>query len=200
MNKELKKLTLWLNCNRLALNISKTNFVIFAAVNKPRKNVTILLGNKAIAEKTYVKYLGVLIDSKLKFKEHISSVNKKIARTVGLLYKLRHYMNQETLVMVYYSLIYPFLIYAVPIWGNACITFINPIHILQKKVVRLIHFKDRSTHSAPLFNLLKILNIHDIHKLETLKFVFDCLHKTNPMQYTLFKSQRRHDIAVSFGW
>ena len=40
----------WLNCNRLALNITKTNFVIFSSVNKPLKNVTILLGNKAIKE------------------------------------------------------------------------------------------------------------------------------------------------------
>ena len=100
VNRELKKLTLWLNCNRLALNISKTNFVIFSSVNKPLKNVTILLGKKAIAEKDYVKYLGVLIDAKLSFKVHIKSVNKKIARTIGLLYKLRYYMDQKNLIMI----------------------------------------------------------------------------------------------------
>ena len=51
INKELKKLSQWLNANRLALNISKTNFVIFAAKNKPLSNVTILLNKKAIEEK-----------------------------------------------------------------------------------------------------------------------------------------------------
>ena len=174
----MKKLSLWLNANRLALNISKTNFVIFSAVNKPLKNVTILLGKQAIAQKDYVKYLGVLIDSKLSFKVHISSVSKKIARTIGLMYKLRYYMNQQTLVMIYHSLIYPFLIYAAPIWGNACDSFITCIHKLQKKVVRLITFNDFSyikPHSPPLFNLLNILTIHDIFKIETLKFVYDCL-------------------------
>ena len=63
VNKELKKLSLWLNANRLALNISKTNFVIFAAKNKPLKNVTVLINKKAIQQNEYVKYLGILSDS-----------------------------------------------------------------------------------------------------------------------------------------
>ena len=64
VNTELKKLSLWINANRLALNISKTNFVIFAAKNKPLKNVTLLLNKKALLQTEYVKYLGVLIDSR----------------------------------------------------------------------------------------------------------------------------------------
>jgi len=183
LNRELKKLTLWLNCNRLALNITKTNFVLFASVNKPLKNVTILLGRKAIAQKDFVKYIGVLIDSRLSFKAHISSITKKIARTIGLFYKLRYYMNQKTLIMIYNSLIYPYLIYATSIWGNACDSIINPIFILQKKAVKAITFSDVRTHSAPLFKLLNILTIHDIYKIETLKFVHDCLNKVNPCQF-----------------
>ena len=62
VNKELKKLNMWLNVNRLALNVSKTNFVIFAPVNKPMKSITILINKQAISQKDYVKYLGVLID------------------------------------------------------------------------------------------------------------------------------------------
>ena len=55
VNRELKKLSLWLNANRLALNISKTNFVIFAAKYKPLKNVTLTLNKKAIQQTEYVK-------------------------------------------------------------------------------------------------------------------------------------------------
>ena len=57
VNNELKKLSLWLNANRLSLNISKTNFVIFAAKNKPLSPVTLLLGKNAIEQKEHVKYL-----------------------------------------------------------------------------------------------------------------------------------------------
>ena len=80
-----------------------------------------------------IKYLGVLIDDKLTFKQHISAVSKKICRTIGLMYKLRHYVSKNILVMLYYSLIHPFSIYAVPVWGNANVTYLNSIHILQKR-------------------------------------------------------------------
>ena len=65
MNKELEKLHEWLCINRLSLNISKTNFVIFHSNNKPTVPVTILINNEAIDEVKHVKYLGVLIDSQL---------------------------------------------------------------------------------------------------------------------------------------
>ena len=63
MNKELGKLFEWLYNNRLSLNISKTNFIIFCPVNKSKFPVTILINKEAIDEAAHVKYLGILIDS-----------------------------------------------------------------------------------------------------------------------------------------
>ena len=60
MNKELEKLFEWLCINRLSLNISKTNFIIFCPINKPKIHVTILLNKEAIGETKHVKYLGIL--------------------------------------------------------------------------------------------------------------------------------------------
>ena len=63
VNRELNKLYLWLNVNRLSLNIDKTNFIVFHPYNKPiKKSITIKINNKAIIEKEYIKYLGVLVD------------------------------------------------------------------------------------------------------------------------------------------
>ena len=129
----LGELVNWLNSNRLALNVSKTNFVLFPAKNKPLKSVTIIINGQAIEQKDYVKYLGVLIDSKLSFKQHMIVVTKKIPRAIGLLNKLRHYVSKRILKMMYYILIYPFLIYALPVYGTADQIRINTIHLLQKK-------------------------------------------------------------------
>ena len=60
--------------NRLSLNISKTNFVLFHAINKPKIPITIKINKKAIEE---VKF-GILIDSQLTFKYHIDELNKKL--------------------------------------------------------------------------------------------------------------------------
>lgn len=189
INHELRKLTLWLNINRLALNISKTNFVIFAAKNKPLRNITILINNRAIEQKDYVKYLGVLVDSRLTFKPHTDAVNKKIVRTVGILSKLRHYMPQRMLKLIYHSLIYPYLQYGITVWGNACNNVIDPIYVSQKRAVRTITNNDFSTQdyrkpaTHPLFNSLNFLHIFDIFNIELLKFVHDSLNKRNPHQF-----------------
>ena len=164
--------------------------MIFAAKNKPLKNVTLLLNKQAIEEKDYVKYLGILIDSQLTFSHHIASVAKKLAQVIGTMYRIRNYIDNRTCKMIYNSLIYPFLLYGVPVWGNADDVHTRSILTIQKRAVRIIakrHYINddtfERTHSAPLFKDLKLLKIHDIFNIETLKFVQDSLHNTNPSQF-----------------
>ena len=98
VNKELRKLYLWLNVNRLSLNVSKTNFIIFHPNNKPLKqNITLKINNKAIIEKCHIKYLGVIIDSHLNWKHHIVSISKKLSKCIGILCKLRQFVNRKML-------------------------------------------------------------------------------------------------------
>ena len=112
VNKELEKLHDWLCLNILSLNISKTSFVIFRAINKPKtSSVTLIINKQAINESNSVKYLGILIDSHLTFKNHIDELTKKISRAIGVLYKLRPFVSTKILTNVYYALVYPFLLY-----------------------------------------------------------------------------------------
>ena len=168
MNKELVKLYEWLSINRLSLNISKTNFVIFAPINKRKATVTILINKVAIDEVQHVKYLGVLIDSQLTFKYHIEEMNKKVSRAIGVLYKLRPFVTSKIVTNVYYAMIYPFLLYGIVVWGNAGKTLLTPLHVMQKKFVRMATYNDSPPTSGPLshtplFFKLKILNIFDIY-------------------------------------
>ena len=54
------------------------------------------------------------------------------------MYKIKDYVNKKILTCLYYSLIYPFLTYAIHVWGVASNSNIKPIYILQKRIVRLI--------------------------------------------------------------
>ena len=103
----------------------------------------------------------------------------EISRAIDLLYKLQHYVPKSMLIMMYYSLIDPFLVYALPVYGTADQIHINTIHLLQKKVVRLVTFNDPTSHSLPLFKELEILTMFDVYKVETSKFVFESLNHTN---------------------
>ena len=77
VNKELRKVREWLEANRLALNIEKTNFVIFHSPrNKPDMNFVLKFGRKKISQETCVKFLGLLLDSHLSWKPHITELAK----------------------------------------------------------------------------------------------------------------------------
>ena len=49
-----------------------------------------------------------MIDSNLSWKSQVSYIAKKIKRNIGILFKLRYYVNSDILVELYYALIYPF--------------------------------------------------------------------------------------------
>ena len=124
------------------------------------------------------------------FKQHITAITKKISTAVGVIYKLRHFVTRKILQMTYYSVIYPFLIYAIPIWGSSNATDLQTILVMQKKAVRLLTFNDvypveagPLIQSAPLFKELGILTINDIFQLLTAKFVHDCINLNCPSQF-----------------
>ena len=110
----MKKLHTWLIVNRLSLSINKTNFVVFHHYNKPPKQkITIKIYKNAISEKDHVKYFGFLIDSTLTWRNHIDNIASKISKSIGLLYKIRYFV--DIIKTLYYSLVYLNLIYAIEV-------------------------------------------------------------------------------------
>ena len=100
----------WIKSNRLALGILKTNFVLFHSKKlKPYKSLNLKIDGVNIQEVSTVKYLGVTFDSNLTWKNHVNELCLKLSKTVGIFSKLRYYVNVDILIMLYYSLIYPFL-------------------------------------------------------------------------------------------
>ena len=73
----MNELIIWLNA-LTSLKCIKDKFCYISTKNMPQKSITILLNNQAIAEKEYVKYLGVIVDSKLSFQQHITISKKNL--------------------------------------------------------------------------------------------------------------------------
>ena len=73
VNRELRKVKKWLEANRLALSIDKTNFVIFHShQRKITDNIVVRFGQKSIKQESYVKILDILLDSSLSWKFHLT--------------------------------------------------------------------------------------------------------------------------------
>ena len=82
--------------------------------------------------------------------EYIQHVKHKIARSIVILYEIRHYLNKQTLLNMYYTFVFPYLIYGVEIWGKASLNHTNPLKKIKKKYVRTITFSEYLAPSEPI--------------------------------------------------
>ena len=98
-------------------------------------NLTLRLkiNNIYLEDKAETCFLGIVIDRKLTWKQHVQHISNKISKTVALLRLLRHIFPKKNLKLIYMSLIYSYLNYCNIIWGGACNSVLQPIYILQKK-------------------------------------------------------------------
>ena len=85
LNCELAKLTEWLNANKLSINVSKSHYMVFHRSRRKINKGNILLDTTILSQVTYTKFLGVILDDKLKWTHHISYIKNKILR-VWVLY------------------------------------------------------------------------------------------------------------------
>ena len=187
VNKELKQVKKWLDANKLALNVDKTNFVIFHSTNKSLDEaINIKIGKELVKQAKYVKFLGVLLDENLTWKYHLSELSKKLARTCGIFFKIRHLLPTNVLVSLYNSLFSSFLQYGIIVWGLTYDIHIKPIYLLQKKVVRAIAFQKFTSPSSPIFSDLKILKLYDLFDLKLLTFVYESVNRLSPPHFHNF--------------
>ena len=111
----------------------------------------IKINNFAIEKVNKVKFLGVILDDLLSWKHHLDLVASKAAKAVGILYKLRPYLSQKSLIGLYYTFLYPYFTYCNEIWGNACKTYLNRLIMIQKRAIRLICYKSKYAPTNKIF-------------------------------------------------
>ena len=116
INTELTKISTWLKVDKLSLNIKKTHYMVFTR-KKFRHQLDIRIDGHPIDDVHERKFLGVFIDNKLNWKDHMSYLICEISKGIGMIIKARQYLNKNGIIPLYYSFIYPYLIYCNHIWG-----------------------------------------------------------------------------------
>ena len=190
MNIELNKVYNWVNSNKLSLNIEKTHCMLF---HSSRHNLIlhndIQIAGKAVSLVKSMKFLGIIIDSKLNWSDHLNHIRHKIAKGIGIIYKARRSLNANSLITMYYSFIYPYLTYAIELWGSLPTTRLTPILKLQKKTLRIISYSPKMASSLPLFHKYNILDVYKLYIYRIALFMFkfqkgECPALFNNMFYT----------------
>ena len=110
------------------------------------------------------KYLGLLIDEELSWKYHIDMLCKKIKRFFPSFYTLRNFINVEHAKSVYYATLHSRIKYGIALYGAADKNVIEPLQILQNKLLRVLTKKCPRYSTNLIHNEMELLKINDIYE------------------------------------
>ncbi|GFX25448.1 RNA-directed DNA polymerase from mobile element jockey [Trichonephila clavipes] len=138
INEHLAHMETWFSVWKIALNSSKTEAVFFSK-RKPSPEIT--LQNQRIPWSQHTKYLGVIVDKNLTFRQHITYIRVKFKDTTRKLYSLicrKSKLSRHNKLLIYTLIMKPLLTYASPVWGHAAKTNINLLETAQNLIIRQI--------------------------------------------------------------
>ncbi len=165
INQELELVSNWFHDNRLSINLLKCNYLLFT--NAYANNQVITLNNCQLERKSSTKFLGIIIDDKLSWHDHINSLIVKLSRDVALLRVASHCLPKSCLLTLYYAFFQSHLSYGVHIWSSACTTVCEPIRILQHRALKILaglqayHYNQPHISYATLSKNLNVLLYDD---------------------------------------
>jgi hypothetical protein len=142
-NIKMSKITAWSRNNKIYFNEDKSKvMVISRRKRKENKEINIYLNNKPLPQVSTMKYLGIIIDNKFKFSEHISYAaerSRKLIHSLSKSAKLTLGLNHEALQTIYKGAILPLLLYGAPVWAEAMKFEYNRLKYVR--VQRLMNIK-----------------------------------------------------------
>ena len=176
LNIKLRAISQWLLANRLSANVIKTEGMIFARNNIYYPLPPLKLYGKPIPYTHRFKLLGIIIDSKLSWNEHLKLVQSKLSRACGILYTLRNKIPRSIARLLYLNIAYPYITYGIIIWSSCYNSKLLKLISTQKRLIRIVMKKSRTAHSDPLFKKLNLLKIKEVSELCTLKYVYKTIN------------------------
>ncbi|GFV75923.1 RNA-directed DNA polymerase from mobile element jockey [Trichonephila clavipes] len=135
------KLQDWLTQWRIAINVDKSQAIIFRKWGVIDHPFQLTLFEDNIQWVSVVRYLGLHMDSRLTYKKHIDYLSEKFWGRIHLAISLVGRMSPlslENKVILYKQVLRPIITYASPVWGAAAATHMKKIQVIQNKILRLI--------------------------------------------------------------
>ena len=184
INMDVKELDTWLQGNKLSLNVAKTHSMLLST--KQRKNTLksrnetfhLKIRGNELQDATKAKYLGVVIDCSLDWREQIQSISSKVSRAIGFLKYAHSFLPMETVIALYRGIVEPHFRYCCSVWGCAGKTEVNQLQKLQNRAARIVTGSSFDAPSGPIIEELGWKTIEELIESETM--VYKSLNELAP--------------------
>jgi hypothetical protein len=203
-NTELQKIGAWFRANKMAVNVSKTKYIIFKNRGKkislnndegvffnnndplgPQDESKIykldrIYDDNPVAQDRTYKLLGVLLDEHLSFNQHCNYICNKLSQSNYIIAKSKNLLPQKILKTLYYALVHSNLLYCLPIYSCTTAKNINKLIVIQKKAIRNVCNVNYNAHTAQLFINLKIFPLNELIIYTQSTLTHSIIHKYGP--------------------
>jgi len=135
------------------------------------------------SKQPYVKFLGVLLDPELTFKNHINHVSNQLSKGIYFLKTSKNFFTEFCLKNIYYTLIHSHLTYALTIWSCVSPGLLDSVVKKQKTAIRIVCNAKPNAHTQPLFKRLGILPFQKLTEYFNLTFMHSYQYKFLPSSF-----------------
>ena len=197
LESELEPVFHWLKTNKIKINYDKSKFIVFS-YRKKYELGPLKFGNSQLHSTDNTKFLGILIDKNLNFKAHVAYVSNKIAKIVGVLYRLNKILSTDHLKTIYSTLLVPHITYGLEIWYGSLQGNRDRIFKLQKKAVRAINLLPYNEHTHDAFKSMGILKLDDLSKFMLSVFTFKQQNLNSQSDVHSHFTRHRNNLVIPF--
>lgn len=169
VNRGLEELGRWFRCNRLTLNLKKTEFIYFGGPKgRELGDIGIKVGDEVVKRVGGTRFLGVWVDEGLRWTEHIDRVKNKVAQLLGVVGRASSVLDSSSMLSLYNGLVLPHLQYCLMVWGDFQGDGNGGLGAAllrqQKRFVGMIAGLRGRYHADPLFARFHVLKVGDLYR------------------------------------
>ena len=168
-------------------------------------NFNIYVDGNIIYESTSVKYLGITLQGNVAWDLHIRELKSKIAPAIGILYKMKNKLNENTKLLLYHALIQSHLNYVAIIYGFKSTTTLKSLQCMQNKALKAVYNLPSRYQTLSLYRDIckTILPIHGLYKYQVLMYLFKSLNNIGyrtirfRQNQTIFNTRNQQNLWTS---
>lgn len=182
---EINSIFRWLQANKLALNNDKTKLLIFdskpnldAVLVEVRDDLTLV-----ICECKSQKYLGLIVDNRLNFYEHVDYIKRKIAKRIGAMYRSKNLLPLKFRKMFANALMLPHFDHLDIIWSRTFKNKLKELDTIYKKVAKIALDVKVTESSIEVYKNMGWLPLHLRRQLHLSSYMYRILNENCPRHF-----------------
>ena len=195
MNSEVYKIQEWLLANKLSVHyVDKSQYMLVNSnINKSLDgDFELKMGDHVIERTKSYRYLGLLVDEKFSWENHVDEICWKLSQMAGIILKTRSLLSREAMMLIYHSLVGSKLRYGLICWATANKTLLDKIVVAHNTIVTYLTFSKRCSRMWPLYSQLKVLPLNILIQIEKAKTMYKFEHKMLPQVFDKYFKKPSH--------